>query len=55
MSPDKLVGLDECLPAGYPKSGGCVVIRDAKHSSSKSKRKRSAKKQHTPWYQRSFR
>lgn len=53
LSPEQLYGLAEVLPAGYPKSGGLVILTGDKKSGAKKGRKRSAKKVvWTPWYKR---
>lgn len=51
LSTKQLEGLAEVLPAGYPKTGGVVVLRDKKsRSKNNSRRRRSTKSTFVPWY-----
>lgn len=53
MTKEQLEGLDDVLPAGYPKVGGLVVIRNSKRSGARRRRKRYDGTKRTPaarWY-----
>lgn len=50
LTREQLVGLGECLPAGYPSSGGLIVLRGKKGHSRKVKRRRAVKVPSVPWY-----
>lgn len=55
LSSEQLDGLEEVLPAGYPRQGGLVVLLDnKKRSTSGRKRRRSTGKARcfVPWYKR---